>query len=480
MNYRAIRYILFRVLEMLGALYLLPTAVSLIYGERSTVMFLSLAVFFFAIGYAGTRNRPTPLVFYAREGFVVTALAWIVISAFGAVPFVLSGAIPDYLDALFETVSGFTTTGASILSNVEHMEKGVMFWRCFTHWVGGMGFLVFMLAVLPLSEGYSMHLMRAESPGPSVGKFVPRVRQTAEILYAIYLGITLTEIICLMISGLTLYEASTLTFSTVGTGGFSITNAGINPYPVASQMIITFFMALCGINFSVFYFFIIKRPDEAVKSDEAKWYLVTMLVSAVLIAINVYAAGLGTTPGETLHHSLFTVASVMTTTGFATWDFNLWPEFSRTLLFCLMLVGACAGSTGGGFKFSRLVILVRNIRNELGFVVHPKSIKRVYMDGAVVERTTVKSVTAYLSIYVCVYIVSFIILSLDKFDFTTNMTAVAATLNNIGPGLNVVGATGNYGGFSAVSKIVLIFDMLAGRLELMPMLILLRRSTWKK
>ena len=480
MNYKAVRFILYRVMQLLGVLYLLPALVCLIYQERSVLIFFVLAAFCFAVGFAGTRKRPVPFVFYAREGFVVTALSWIVISAFGAIPFVASGAIPNYLDALFETVSGFTTTGASILSDVEHMEKGVMFWRCFTHWVGGMGFLVFMLAVLPLADGYSMHLMRAESPGPSVGKFVPRVRQTAEILYAIYLGITITEIICLKISGLSLYEASTLTFSTVGTGGFSITNGGINPYPIASQMIITFFMALCGINFGVFYFFIIRRPDEAVKSDEARWYLITMLTGSILIALNVYRVNGGMSLPMTFHHSLFTVASIMTTTGFCTLDFNLWPEFSKALLFTMMLVGACAGSTGGGFKFSRLVILVRSIRNELGFVVHPKSIKRVYMDGAVVERTTVKSVSAYLGIYVCIYVLSFLVLSLDRFDFTTNMTAVAATLNNIGPGLNVVGATGNYGGFSVISKIVLIFDMLAGRLELMPMLILLRRSTWKK
>ncbi len=484
MNYKAVRYILFRVVQLLGVLYLLPALVSAIYKERSTVIFLSHAIICFTIGFIATKKKPERLVFYAREGFVVTALSWIIISLLGAIPFTLSGAIPNYLDAVFETVSGFTTTGASILSDVEQMERGVMFWRCFTHWVGGMGFLVFMLAVLPLSEGYSMHLMRAESPGPSVGKFVPRVRKTAEILYGIYLLITIVEMVLLLLSGLSLYDAATMTFSTVGTGGFATTNMGINAFPITSQAIITVFMALCGINFGVFYFLIIRRPQDAFKSDEVKWYLVTMLTAAILITANVFFAGKAAVPGAsvglTFHHVLFTVASVMTTTGFATWDFNLWPEFSRALLFVLMLVGACAGSTGGGFKFSRLVILIRNAKNELGFSIHPKSIKRVYMDGAVVERTTVKSVSAYLGLYVCIFIASFLVLSTDRFDFTTNMTAVAATLNNIGPGLNVVGATGNYGGFSALSKVVLIFDMLAGRLELVPMMILLRRSTWRR
>ena len=384
------------------------------------------------------------------------------------------------MDAVFETVSGFTTTGGSILTSVDSMAKSVQFWRTFTHWVGGMGVLVFLIAVVPMADGYSMHLMRAESPGPVVGKIVPKVKDTAKILYLIYFAITVVETVCLMISGLGLYEAVTISFSTAGTGGFAITDSGIGGYSTLTQGIITVFMALCGVNFTVYYFLIQRKPKEAFAIDEVKFYFGVMLLSAFLIGLNVYMAGIVNNPGMSFHHALFTVASVMTTTGFGTLDFDKWPMFSKTLLMGLALVGACAGSTGGGFKFSRALIAVRNARNELNFLVHPKAVKRVFMDGHTLDGTTVKSVSAYLGLYVITMVASILVVSLDNFDYATTVTSVIATLNNIGPGLSMVGPTGNYSQFSYLSKFVLMFDMLAGRLELLPMFIMLKPGTWKK
>ncbi len=439
MNYSMIRYVLFRLLRVFGLLLVLPLLVALIYSEYdSALVFVVMAVVCFAAGYAGSYKKPESKVLYAKEGFTITALAWIIVSMVGALPFVITGEIPNYIDAMFETVSGFTTTGGSILTGVDGMEKSVQFWRTFTHWIGGMGVLVFLLAVVPMADGYSMHLMRAESPGPVVGKIVPKVKDTAKILYLIYFGITVTETILLKLSGISLYEAITITFGTVGTGGFVVTNSGIGGYSVITQGIITFFMAMCGVNFTVYYFLINRKPKEAFAIDEVKYYLGTMIVAAGLIGFNVYRSGLVESAGLSFHHALFTVASVMTTTGFGTLDFDKWPMFSKVLICVLSLVGACAGSTGGGFKFSRVLILVRNVRNELNFLVHPKAVKRVYLDGHTVAGTTVKSVSAYLGLYVMTMIVSIIIVSLDNFDFATTVTSVIATLNNIGPGLGMV------------------------------------------
>jgi trk system potassium uptake protein TrkH len=476
-----IRYVLFRLLRVFGLLLVLPLLVALIYSEYdSALVFVVMAVVCFAAGYAGSYKKPESKVLYAKEGFTITALAWIIVSMVGALPFVITGEIPNYIDAMFETVSGFTTTGGSILTGVDGMEKSVQFWRTFTHWIGGMGVLVFLLAVVPMADGYSMHLMRAESPGPVVGKIVPKVKDTAKILYLIYFGITVTETILLKLSGISLYEAITITFGTVGTGGFVVTNSGIGGYSVITQGIITFFMAMCGVNFTVYYFLINRKPKEAFAIDEVKYYLGTMIVAAGLIGFNVYRSGLVESAGLSFHHALFTVASVMTTTGFGTLDFDKWPMFSKVLICVLSLVGACAGSTGGGFKFSRVLILVRNVRNELNFLVHPKAVKRVYLDGHTVAGTTVKSVSAYLGLYVMTMIVSIIIVSLDNFDFATTVTSVIATLNNIGPGLGMVGPMGNYSEFSYLSKIVLMFDMLAGRLELLPIFIVLKPRIWRK
>ena len=481
MNYSMIRYVLFRLFRVLGALLIMPFMVALIYKEYdSAESFFILILISILVGYLGSHRKPANTVIYAKEGFAITALAWILISMLGAVPFVVTGTIPNYIDACFETVSGFTTTGGSILTSVDEMEKSVQFWRTFTHWIGGMGVLVFLLAVVPMTDGYSMHLMRAESPGPVVGKIVPKVKDTAKILYLIYIGITVLEIICLKISGLSLYEAATITFSTVGTGGFSVTNAGIGGYSTVSQAVIILFMALCGVNFTVYYFLINRKPKEAFAIDEVKYYFGTMAVAACLIAINIYRAGVLDSAGMCFHHALFAVTSIMTTTGFGTLDFDKWPEFSRVLLMGLALVGACAGSTGGGFKFSRVLIVIRNARNELNFLVHPKAVKRVFMDGHAVEGTTVKSVSAYLGLYVITLVVSIFLVSLDNFDYQTTVTSVIATLNNIGPGLGMIGPMGNYSEFSYFAKIVLMFDMLAGRLELLPFFIIMKPKTWRR
>ena len=481
MNYSMVRFVLFRLMRVLGALLVLPFLVALIYREYdSAEAFFMLILISEVVGFLGSYKKPQNTVIYAKEGFAITALAWIVVSMLGAVPFVVTGTIPNYIDACFETVSGFTTTGGSILTSVDQIEKSVQFWRTFTHWIGGMGVLVFLLAVVPMTDGYSMHLMRAESPGPVVGKIVPKVKDTAKILYLIYFGITVLEIICLKISGLSLYEAATITFSTVGTGGFAVTNAGINGYSTVSQAIIIVFMALCGVNFTVYYFLINRKPKEAFAIDEVKYYFGTMAVAASLIAINIHRAGVLDSAGMCFHHALFAVTSIMTTTGFGTLDFDKWPEFSRVLLMGLACVGACAGSTGGGFKFSRALIIIRNARNELNFLVHPKSVKRVFMDGHTVEGTTVKSVSAYLGLYVITIIASVLLVSLDNFDYQTTITSVIATLNNIGPGLGMIGPMGNYSEFSYFSKIVLMFDMLAGRLELLPIFIVIKPKTWRR
>ncbi len=481
MNYSMIRYVLFRLLRIVGLLFILPLLVAIIYRVYDSAgVFFVLAAVSLLFGYIGSRKRPKNTVIYAKEGFSITAVAWIVMSLMGALPFVITGTIPNYIDALFETISGFTTTGGSILTTLDGIEYSVQFWRTFTHWIGGMGVLVFLLAVVPLADGYSMHLMRAESPGPVVGKIVPKVKDTAKILYLIYLGITLAEIICLIISGLPVYDAITISFSTVGTGGFAVNNAGIGGYSTVSQAVIIVFMALCGVNFTVYYFLLHRKPKEAFAIEEVKYYFAVMLIAAGLISINIYRAGVLDSVHMSFHHSLFAVVSVMTTTGFGTLDFDKWPMFSKMILCILSLVGACAGSTGGGFKFSRALITVRNVRNELNFLVHPKAIKRVYMDGHTVEGTTVKSVSAYLGLYVLTFIFSTIVVALDNFDFQTTVTSVAATLNNIGPGLGMVGPMGNYSQFSVLSKIVLMFDMLAGRLELLPIFIVIKLKTLKR
>lgn len=477
MNYSMIRYILASVLGVEGIMFLLPAITGGIYREEEAVVYLSLAAMCTLFGFCGRIRKPKSNIFYSREGFAAVSLSWIVLSLVGAVPFWLTGEIPAYVDALFETISGFTTTGASILPSVEELSHATALWRCFTHWIGGMGVLVFIMAVLPLSGSSSMHLMRAESPGPSVGKLVPKIRSTAMILYGIYVVITFIEIIALLLAGMPLFDSLCLSFGTVGTGGFGLVNDSVASYSMAVQIIITIFMIVCSINFNVYYFLLIRRPKDALLNEEMHWYLGIILVATVCITINI-KSGFDNI-GNAVQTALFQVASVASSTGFSSTDFNLWPEFSKTILVVLMFIGACAGSTGGGFKVSRLMILVRSVKNEIMSVTHPRSVQKVHMDGHRIPDATVKTVLCYLAAYVLLIIVSVVFVSIDEFDMETNFTAVMTTLNNIGPGLGKVGPAGNFGDFSILSKLVLMFDMLVGRLELFPMLVLFARGMWK-
>lgn len=479
MNFSIIRYILFRVLEFAALFLALPCLIAIIYQEKAGYSFAVVMIGCLIVAEIGKRWKPKSNVFYAREGFITVSLTWIVLSIVGALPFYFSREIPSFVDALFETISGLTTTGGSILSDVECLSRSVQFWRLFTHWIGGMGVLVLILAVLPLSGGYNMHLMRAESPGPSVGKLVPRVQLTAKILYGIYIGITVLQIILLKIAGMSLYDSIVLSFSTLGTGGFGVLNTSIGSYKLSIQIIFTIFMILGGMNFNVYFLLLIARkPKEAIKYEEARYYLLLFFGAAALIAWNI--RGYYGNIAEAFHHALFQVASLGSTTGFSTTDFDKWPEFSKAILFVIMAIGACAGSTGGGFKVSRILVLVQDMRRELLRVVHPQIVKKPHLEGRVVDDETVNSIHSYLIIYLVVCLVSFLLLSLDKYDMTTNLSAMLANLNNVGPGFHAVGPTCNYGGYSVFSKFVLMFDMLTGRLELLPMLLLFSPRVWKK
>lgn len=477
MNYSMIRYVLAWVLTFDGLFLMLPAVVSWVYQEGEGMVYLAVAAGSLFLGWLGRLKKPKSKLFYSKEGFVSVSLGWLILSLVGALPFTLTGEIPFYVDAIFETISGFTTTGSSILSDVEALSHTALFWRSFTHWVGGMGVLVFIMAILPSTGSSDVHLMRAESPGPSVGKFVPKVRGTAMILYGIYIGITAIEIIALLLAGLNLFEAMTLTFGTVGTGGFALLNSSIGSYNLAVQIIITVFMLLCSINFIVYYLLLIRKPKEALLNEELRYFLVIVFASAILITINIQDGFRNIF--EAFQTSIFQVASIVSTTGYATADFNQWPEFSKTVLVLLMLMGACAGSTGGGFKVSRLIILLKSIKNEVSAIVHPRSVRKVRSDGRVVPEETVKRVLVYLAVYSIIAVLSVLVVSLDGKDMTTNITAVVATFNNIGPGLNVVGPTSNFSSFSVLSKLILSFDMLVGRLEIFPMLVLLSPGTWK-
>ena len=478
MNYGILIFILGWILKIEGGLLLLPAVVGFIYRESAGVWFLLTAAIAFIIGTVMTIRNPKSRKVYAREGFVVVALAWLIMSLIGALPFTLSGDIPNYLDAVFETVSGFTTTGASILPEVESLNHCSLFWRSFTHWVGGMGIFVFMLAVVPLLGGSTFNLMKAESPGPVVGKFVPKIRETAAILYTIYLAITIVECLLLTICGMPFFEAICHTFGTVGTGGFGVKNSGYTEYAPILQNITTFFMIACGVNFQFYYYLVGKRFKLAFSMSEVKAYLAIILVAIVLIAFNV--RGMYGTTEEAVRHSAFQVGTIITTTGYATTDFDKWPAFSQSILVLLMMCGACAGSTGGGIKVSRIVLLFKTIHKELSKIIHPRFIKKIQFDGVSVAHETVRNTNVFIAVYCVIFALSVLCISVDNHDFTTNFTAVTATINNIGPGLSLVGPTQNFGFFSPFSKIVLIFDMLAGRLELFPMLLLFAPHVWKR
>ncbi len=406
------------------------------------------------------------------------SLCWVVLSIFGALPFLLNKEIPSIPDALFETISGFTTTGSTILTDIEALSKCSLLWRSFTHWIGGMGILVFVLAILPIAGGGSqMYLMRAESPGPSVSKLVPRVKHTAMILYGIYIVITIIEIILLLIGGMPFFDAITSAFGTAGTGGFGIKNDSFASYPIFCQGIVTVFMILFGVNFNVYYLFLCRKHKQALQSEELRMYLIIILVSSLFIAFNIRHLF----PGfQALHQAFFQVGSIITTTGFATADFNTWPELSKMILIFLMFFGACAGSTGGGIKISRILILMKSIKKELFFIVHPRSVKKIRMDGQVIEHDILRSINVFMATYFIIIMLSILLISLENKDTVTTVTSVITTLNNIGPGLELVGPIGNFSSFSALSKFVFMFDMLAGRLEIFPMLILFMPGTWKK
>lgn len=478
MNYSIVLYILGCVLKFESAFLVLPALVGLIYREHASVSYLAVAVLCLILGVLLTHKKPRSTNLYTREGFVAVALSWIIMSIFGAIPFVLTGDIPFYVDALFETISGFTTTGSSILTDVESISKASLFWRSFSHWIGGMGVFVFIMAILPMMGGSTMNLMKAESPGPSVSKLVPHVKDTAKILYGIYIAITICEATILRALGMPLFDSLTTTFGTVGTGGFGIRNDSIAGYFPAIQITITVFMILSGINYTAYFYILTGKIKELFKIEEVRWYLAIIFGSVAVITWNVRS--LYPTFSETLRHAFFQVGSIITTTGYATTDFDLWPALSKTLLVTLMFIGACAGSTSGGIKVSRILILLKTIRKELSLIIHPRQVKKIRMDGHSVDHETLRSANVFLVVYFVLLLTSMLLISVDEFDFSTNFTSVVTVLNNIGPGLNLVGPTQNFSIFSPFSKFVLMFDMLAGRLELFPMMILLMPSTWKR
>lgn len=477
MNYWIIAYIMGWVLNFEGAFLLLPAVTAFIYGEKEGFAFLICSLISFAAGGLIVLKKPSNKRFYAREGFVICSMTWIVISLVGAIPFVITGVLPNYIDALFEIVSGFTTTGSSVITDLTPVPHCILLWRSFSHWIGGMGVLVFILAILPLFGGVDMHLMRAESPGPSVGKLVPNVKKTASYLYKIYLGMTVVQFIILLIAGMNLFDALCITFGTAGTGGFGIHNDSCLGYTMPQQTIIAVFMLLFGINFNVYFLLVRKKVKEIFNIEEVKWYLIIVFGAVTAIVLN---WGRLDNLYYSIHHAFFSVASVITTTGYGTVDFNLWPMFSKFVLVMIMFIGACAGSTGGGMKVSRILIYVKTVKKEIEGMIHQKSIKVLKMDGKIVEHSVIRNANVYLVSYLMIMAVSLLIVALDNFDFETSFTAVAATFNNIGPGLGKVGPTGNFSEFSNLSKLVLTFDMLAGRLEIFPMLLLFSRATWSR
>ena len=478
MNYRIVWNTLGKVLLAEAALMLLPMIAAAVYRELLQP-FLITVLLLLPAGAALTAIRPRSSDLFAREGFVCVGLSWILMSIFGALPFVLSGDIPRFVDALFETVSGFTTTGASILENPEVLSRGCMFWRLFTHWIGGMGVLVFIAAVLPVSGNSYLYIMRAEVPGPTVSKLVPRVRKTARILYLIYLGMTVLECVLLLLGGMNFYDALVHSFATAGTGGFSTKAASIGAYnSVYLEMVIAVFMLLFGCNFNLFYLVLIGQASAAVRSEELRVYLGIIAGAVLLISLNIMKLCGGFASG--LRYAFFQVMTILSTTGFSTCDFDRWPEFSRWLLVLLMFVGGCAGSTGGGMKVSRIIILLKSSRAELKRMILPSRVRRIWFEGRAVSDQVVQGVHVFFLLYLLIVALGVLILTPDGKDLTTNLTASIACISNVGPGLSAVGPTGNYGFFSPLSKLVLSFEMLLGRLEIFPMLFLFSAGVWKR
>ena len=477
MNFGFITYIIGWILNFQGHFLLVPCIVSMAYNEKSGFAFVISSLISLTVGMLFTRKKPTNKSFYAKEGFITVALGWIALSVSGALPFLISGEIPNVFNALFESISGYTTTGATILSDVESLSKGILFWRSFTHWIGGMGVLVFVLCILPLADGNNMHLMRAESPGPSVGKLVPKMRSTAMILYGIYAALTVVEGILLLFGGMSLFDAVTTSLATAGTGGFGIKNNSMADYSMYIQNVVAVFMFIFGVNFNIYFLMLVRKPKEILQSEELKTYLGIVLVATVVIALNI--SGSLSSIWVALQQAFFQVTAIITTTGFSTVDFNHWPELSKFILVGLMFMGGCAGSTSGGIKISRIIIAWKNLKNEISSFVHPKRVQVIRLEGRKVGNDVVKSVNAYFVLYALLFIGSMFLICIENGSFETNFTAIAATLNNVGPGLAGVGPMENFGGFSPLSKCVFMFGMLAGRLELIPMIILFSPWIWK-
>lgn len=477
MNRSMIRYILGYVIQIEGALLLFPCVVALVYREREGIFYCIVAFICLFLGAAMSHRKPQDQVFYLKEGCVTTALSWIFLSLFGCIPFVLSGEIPSFTDALFETISGFTTTGASILTDVEVLSHCSLFWRSFTHWIGGMGVLVFLLAIIPLSGGSHINLMRAESPGPSVGKLVPKVKYTARLLYIIYFGMTLLEYILLIVGRMPAFHALCTAFGTAGTGGFGTKNdslAGFSPY---IQWVVAIFMILFGVNFNMYYLLLFRNVKKAFGMEEVRGYFVIIAAAVGIIFVEICQTSVNS--ATALRDAVFQVASIITTTGYSTVDFNTWSQSCKVVLVLLMFIGACAGSTGGGIKVSRFQILFKTVRKELDSYIHPKSIKKIRMDNKPIEHEVVRAVNVYFITFMILFSVSVFLVSLEGNDLVTSFTAVAATINNIGPGLEMVGPASNFSVLGTFSKYVLMFDMIAGRLELFPLLILFYPPLWR-
>ena len=477
MNFRVVFKLIGRILLLLAGSMVLPLLVALLYGE-SPAPFLYSILLLGVIG-GGLSALPATSRFYAREGFFAVALIWLLTGVAGSLPFLFSGWFATPIDCIFESCSGFTTTGATILTEIEPLPKGILFWRSFTHWLGGMGVLVLLLAIIPAGgrgRGYTMHILRAESPGPNVGKLVPKMKDTAKILYLIYILLTVLNVVFLLIGKMPVFDAVCTAFGTAGTGGFGIRNDSIAGYSPYLQNVCTVFMLLFGVNFSCYYLLLMRKIKNVFRDEELRMYMGAVIGSIVLIVWNL--KGFYGTLGETVRHAAFQVASIMTTTGFATTDFDLWPSFSKAVLLALMVVGACAGSTGGGLKCGRALLLLKSLRRNIRKVLHPQKVQIVRNNGQMVDEKVLENTNAYLAAYVVIVLLSFIVISLDGFSITTNISAVLACFNNIGPGFDAVGPTCNFAAYSPLSKVVLIADMLAGRLEIFPILILFSRSTW--
>ncbi len=481
MNYEMMKYVLMSICKIEGLLLLIPVFVSVIYKEYQIAGKMAIiAIAFALIGMVFTRKKPRKIDIFAKDGLIIVGITWIIFSIIGAIPFYVTGSIPSFIDAFFETVSGFTTTGSTILTDIESLSKGILFWRAFTHWIGGMGVLVFVMAIIPLAGRNSMSIMKAEVPGPTVDKLVPKAKQTAKLLYIIYIGLTGLEVVLLMIGKMPLYDSVVHAFATAGTGGFSIKSASVGYYQSAYiDWVVTIFMVLFGINFNLFYLAILNKFNRIARSEELRVYLAIIVVSTLLISINVYS--MYNSISDSLRYSAFQVASIITTTGFMNTDFNLWPQFSKSILLILMIVGACAGSTGGGVKVSRIIIIAKHMRIELKKIIHPRSVSNVKVDGKIVENNVIRSVSGYIMIYFMLILFSFLLISINGFDFETSITSVITCINNVGPGLgSLVGPIGSFSMFSDFSKIVLSIDMLLGRLEIFPILILFSPRIYKR